>query len=237
MVDTPQRVRRDTVRWGTGWARLGNWRGQPHIAQITVAATGPAPSPVVDRCVGHLRTNGFQSVFTSALAPEDTKPFLDEGFEVHERLHLLEHDLRTIPPITAPTRRARRRDEPAVLQVDQLGFDDFWQFSATDLRDAIAATPNHRYRVVADGDLVLAYAITGRAAGQGYLQRLAVHPDARRAGLGTTLVADALRWLRRRGVQRALVNTQMGNGGAVELYERCGFRQLPISLAVLGRTL
>ena len=51
------------------------------------------------------------------------------------------------------------------------------------------------------------------------------------------LIADALWWLRRRAVDRALVNTQLENTVALSLYESCGFRRLPVGLCVLGRTL
>ena len=51
----------------------------------------------------------------------------------------------------------------------------------------------------------------GRAGPRGYLQRLAVHPDHQRAGLGGALVVDGLRWLRRWGAKEVLVNTQEGN--------------------------
>ena len=51
---------------------------------------------------------------------------------------------------------------------------------------------------------VSAYAITGRAGEYGYLQRVAVHPDARRRGWGRALVADALLWLWEHGTARVL---------------------------------
>ena len=67
----------------------------------------------------------------------------------------------------------------------------------------------------------------GRA---GYLQRLAVHPDHQRAGLGGALVVDGLRWLRRWGAKEVLVNTQEGNEPAVRLYEALGFQLRPDGL-------
>jgi ribosomal protein S18 acetylase RimI-like enzyme len=82
-----------------------------------------------------------------------------------------------------------------------------------------------------------AYAITGRAGRQGYLQRVAVHPDGRRSGWGRSLVVDALRWLRRHDARRALVNTQWTNDAALALYESCGFRRMPVGLCVLDRSL
>jgi ribosomal protein S18 acetylase RimI-like enzyme len=43
--------------------------------------------------------------------------------------------------------------------------------------------------------------------------------------------------MRRRGVERAVVNTQVGNEAAVRLYERLGFRLQPGGLAVLRHPL
>ena len=74
-------------------------------------------------------------------------------------------------------------------------------------------------------------------AGTGYVQRLAVHPDARGRGLGRSLVGDVLRWMRRHGAARALVNTQRSNEAALALYRACGFRVLPEGLQVLARAL
>jgi GNAT superfamily N-acetyltransferase len=69
------------------------------------------------------------------------------------------------------------------------------------------------------------------------MQRVAVHPDARRLGFGASIVADGLHWLHRHGVGRTLVNTQLGNRAALDLYESCGFSELPFGLCVMGRSL
>ena len=84
---------------------------------------------------------------------------------------------------------------------------------------------------------VSAYAITGRAGEYGYLQRVAVHPDARRRGWGSALVADALLWLWEHGTARVFVNTQLENRAALELYEASGFTLMPEGLLVLGGAL
>jgi ribosomal protein S18 acetylase RimI-like enzyme len=164
-------------------------------------------------------------------------PFLTAGFEPRERLHLLAHDLTPPPePIRAPIRRARRGDRQAVLDVDGRAFPQFWQLDEQGLVEALAATPASRFRVAADPGVV-GYAICGRAGRRGYLQRLAVHPQHQASGLGRALVVDALRWMRRRGADRAVVNTQESNTRALELYERMGFRRLAAGLAVLETTL
>ena len=135
------------------------------------------------------------------------------------------------------TRRAWRSDRSTVLELDGRAFDDFWQLDPEGLSDALHATPAVRFRVGDSGHGAVAYAITGRAGSRGYLQRVAVHPDARRTGWGRTLVLDALRWLKHHDTQRALVNTQWKNDGALALYESCGFRRLPVGLCVLDRAL
>ena len=108
-------------------------------------------------------------------------------------------------------------------------FRDRWKV----LGDALAATPLSRFRVATDGRPV-GYAITGRAGRRGYLQRLAVDPDHHRRGIGVALVADSLRWLRRAGASAAVVNTQVGNDGALALYLATGFVPEPHGLTVLS---
>jgi hypothetical protein len=51
--------------------------------------------------------------------------------------------------------------------------------------------------------------------------------------VGSTLVVDGLRWMRRWKVRRAVVNTQFGNDAALALYLRLGFVPEPSDLAVL----
>ena len=64
----------------------------------------------------------------------------------------------------------------------------------------------------------LGYGLFGRAGTDGYVQRLAVHPEAQGDGLGRALLVDGLHWLRRRGAVHAYVNTQSDNDRAYALY-------------------
>jgi GNAT superfamily N-acetyltransferase len=225
-----------------GWARAVPWRGRRDIAHLVLGERVPTDPAVVDGCLHALHRSGYRAVVTSAVAPADALPFVDAGFDVRERLHLLEHDLDDLPPKGAEprSRRAWRSDREGVLALDDLSFDSFWKLGESGLREALHATPSVRFRV---GDSrygapgPIAYAITGRAGRQGYLQRVAVHPDDRRDGWGRALVLDALRWLRRHDARRALVNTQWTNDAALALYVSCGFRQLPVGLCVLDRSL
>jgi GNAT superfamily N-acetyltransferase len=229
----------DVLRWGSERARTGQWRGDRAVAYLNPVPDAPPPSEAfLLRCLATLRDQGFSRVVTGALSPPEQRGFLAAGFAVEQRLHLLSIDLLgDLPrmPDGAPLRRAARRDRPRVLAVDAAAFSPFWRFDEAGLRDALAATPQTRFRVAcsADGDIV-GYAVCGRAAARGFVQRLAVDPPAQGQGSGRRLLLDGLYWMRRRRVQRAVVNTQVGNDVALQLYLRTGFREDPSGLSVLS---
>jgi ribosomal-protein-alanine N-acetyltransferase len=126
-----------------------------------------------------------------------------------------------------------------VLAVDRASFPPFWQLDEVGLRQAVAATPTARFRIVISGDSdeVAGYAITGRAGREGYVQRLAVRPQDQGHGLGRRLALDGLHWLRRHRARRAIVNTQTGNDVALSFYRHLGFRFAPSDLIVFRRDL
>ena len=217
--------------------RLTPWRAEPAFVHLALTATRrqPLSADVLARVVDGLRRRGIRSVITAAMAPPDQRVFVDAGFQVVERLYLLRHRLDPVPPLLPiPTRRARRRDHDTALAVDRAAFLPFWQMDEIALNEALAATRSSRLRVIdgPDGDVV-AYAVCGRTASRGYVQRLAVHPDHEGLGYGRALLFDGLHWLSRWGARDALVNTQMGNERSRTLYERSGFKMQPSGLAVL----
>lgn len=67
---------------------------------------------------------------------------------------------------------------------------------------------------------------TGRATLDGdwvVLDSIAVHPDHRRQGLGTRVVAELLDWAASYGALTAALEVEVDNPGAVRCYERLGF--------------
>lgn len=237
----PISAHRDLTR-GDGRLRIATWRGDTTTAYLTPARGRPTAGTVA-RSVEELSRAGFRTALTAALGPADAAPFLDAGFSVHERLHLLIRAAEVPPPLAAdgvPPRRGRQGDREALLAVDRAAFPPFWRLDGPGLDDALAATPSSRLRVVDrpdGGACVAGYAVTGRAGARGYLQRLAVDPTLVRRGIGSALVTDALRWLRRWGAREVLVNTQEGNRAALALYQSLDFRLQPNGLAVLRRAL
>jgi len=225
----------DIIAWGRERARAGPWRGDHQVAFLSPVADAPVPSPAfVRRCLDQLAAHGYRRVVTAALSPAESTGFLAAGFEISEQLHLLAHDLVSLPGSPrVRLSRATARDEQDVLRVDHLAFPPFWRLDPGGLRDALRATPQTRWRVAGD-DQIIGYVITGRAGRRGYVQRLAVEPTAQGAGLGGALVLDGLRWLKRWRVEQAVVNTQLDNERALHLYERLGFRRQPMGLSVLS---
>ncbi|MGI8792575.1 MAG: GNAT family N-acetyltransferase [Acidimicrobiales bacterium] len=233
------------VQWGGERARVGSWRGDAAIGQLSPVPGSPPPSAAfVHRCVATLRQQGFTRVVTGALTTTEQAGFLKAGFAVSEHLHLLARDLRTLPPSpTALLRKAAQQDHPEVLEIDTLAFSPFWRLDPASLIEAVRATPHTRFRVACDADAdgspapggrLIGYAIVGRSGRRGYLQRLAVRPGDESRGVGRALILDGLRWLRRWRADEVLVNTQHENARALALYEQLGFARQPSGLTVLG---
>jgi GNAT superfamily N-acetyltransferase len=229
-------VKTQSFRFRGGVARIAAWHGRPDIASLALRGRGAAAPQLVERVLERARAAGYQSVVTNALAPAATLPLVDAGFAVKGRLRVLLHDLESLPPPSHNTRGGRRNDRDAILAVDRAAFDEFWHLDDGELRDAARATPSSQIRVLRGPD-VMAYGLFGRAATDGYVQRLAVHPDAQGAGAGRDLLFDGLSWLRNRGALKAYVNTQQDNERAYGLYVSAGFTPLPVGLCVLGREL
>ncbi|MEY2465020.1 MAG: hypothetical protein QOH64_3158 [Acidimicrobiaceae bacterium] len=227
----------DLLRWGGDRLRVGPWRGDARIAYVAPLGDGSAPAiDTIRRCCDVLAERGYTEVVTAALGPREALGFVSAGFEVRERLHLLAHDLHHLRPSTrssARLRRGRRADRGAALEVDGRAFEPFWRLDEDGFEEALTATPSSRFRVSGPDGVVDGYIVSGRAAKRGFVQRLAVDPASQRGGIGGELVLDSLRWMQRRGVDRAVVNTQERNVGALALYEHLGFRRQPGGLAVL----
>ena len=104
------------------------------------------------------------------------------------------------------SRRCRRRlgapggprgtDNEELLHVDSAAFDEFWRFDDVGLARGRRGRRRDRTRASTREAPLAGYALFGRADDVGYVQRLAVRPDAQGRGLGPALLSDGLRWLR-----------------------------------------
>jgi ribosomal protein S18 acetylase RimI-like enzyme len=223
-------------------------RARPWHADASIAHLAPRPDHLgpltptdVEQAIDGLRDAGYVGVVTAALHRADRRPFLAMGFTETRRLHLLRHDLARVPTHArvpgVDMRRGRRREHEAALAVDHAAFAEFWRLDQAGLTEALTATSMVHFQVARDGPRVVGYAVCGRAGHRGFVQRLAVAPTRQGRGVGTALLTDGLRWLRRWGARDALVNTQEDNARSLRLYQRSGFVLEPDGLAVLERSL
>jgi ribosomal protein S18 acetylase RimI-like enzyme len=190
----------------------------------------------------HAERKGARAVRTSAMFPDVAEVVLAAGFSTIDRLALLQLDLEpstdddgSEPAIDLGPMRPWHRHRCA--EVDRMSFGLRWGNTPSSLREISVATPHHRGQVARLGRRIEGFAISGAAGAQGYLQRLAVAPSARRRGIARALVADSLEWMRRRQLRSALVNTGIDNEGALALYDSVGFRRLGDELTIAERVL
>lgn len=230
------------IRWGKECARTGPWPADGSIAFLVPVPDGARLSAeFVRRCTGLLAQEGYGRVVTAALPPSEQGGFVEAGFGVQEHLHLLMLDSNVpVPPVPPgpALHRAGRRRRDGVLEVDRASFAPFWQLDRDGLRDAMEATQRRRLRVVLGvGRKVVGYAICGVSERRGFVQRLAVLPEAQGQGIGKRLLVDGLHWLRSQNAHQIVVNTQLGNETALALYRKVGFRDEPSGLDVLAASL
>lgn len=221
---------------GTSRLRVVPWQGDPFVALVSPRPSGRGPNiSDLHKCLEILTGLGVTRAVTPALGHADAAPFLQAGFELRERLHLLAYPITSKPELKPiKLRPGRIWHQRAVVEVDGRAFEPFWQFDRRALNEARHATPSHRFRVAHENGQVVGYAVTGASTERGYLQRLAVSPDTQGTGIGTALVQDCLNWLYRRGATVAMVNTQERNERAFELYKHLGFVPQPEGLVVLN---
>jgi ribosomal protein S18 acetylase RimI-like enzyme len=222
----------------------------PGIVHLTLTDQGIVPD--ADELAGWVDAistrSAVHAIRTGALFAEAADRFAGAGFVVVDTLMLLRADLGdpSVPSAT-PSRRTTIPLWPgqhdAASRIDREAFGAEWSNGPADLAEIRRATASHRARarraLTSDSQGLLrrpplvAFAITGAAGGNGYLQRLAVLPDHQRQGHGRALTADSLSWMRRRHLGHAVVNTGVDNEPARALYESLGFRPLTDRLVVM----
>ena len=238
------KVRRHPLDAGLGpRVRVRPWAFDRGVVQLALADQGIVPGlPEIKTWVETLTNEqaDLRMIRTGALFADAAARFASAGFAIIDTLALLRIDLtdasrRRVGVGTSPL-RARHHAEAA--GVDRDAFGDPWGNDADDLAEIRRATPVHRARGrFVHGDRrrrrLGGFAITGAAAGHGYLQRLAVAQRHQGHGHGRALVDDSLAWMRGRRLGHGLVNTAVDNERALALYESVGFRRLADQLVVM----
>ncbi len=112
-------------------------------------------------------------------------------------------------------------DLPRVADLDACAFTPLWQNSQDALEKALSQATSAT--VAEDARGLVGYQISTANPFGAHLARLAVRPDAQRCGIGSLIVTDLIRRLRRKGINRLTVNTQSDNYASLALYKKMGF--------------
>lgn len=114
-------------------------------------------------------------------------------------------------------------DLDAVVALERAAQDLHHPWSAKQLLEELQHA-DARVLGVWDDEGLVGYAAFRRIAHEAWLLNLAVHPRARRRGLGRALVEEGALWVASLGITELWLEVRASNAPARALYERLGFR-------------
>lgn len=172
---------------------------------------------------------GASGVHSPPLMRGMDRTFKAAGFAPHVELLLLERDLRRGVEAQDGVHVATPADHEAAVRIDAMAFTGDWRVGRLGLEDALAATPDSTMLALDEGH---GFAIVGVSTEIGYLQRIAVEPGMQGTGMGRVLLRAAMAWARRRGARTMMLNTQLDNERATQMYRSESFTVLPTRLTI-----
>lgn len=216
-----------------GWAKAEARPWNPDIPDAHLRLVR-GNSDFLGACGDYLLSIGVSGVASPPLPEASFGIWLSAGFEPSLSLDLYSRELvGSLPKPSEAVTPGDERDWGLVVNIDQAAFPPLWRLDRDGLHEAMGATPHARLLLTRDNDRPTGFAIVGVGSIAGYLQRVAVHPDAARRGLGRSLVRAANHWARRKGARSIMLNTQPDNESAARLYVSEGFEKMLDQLTVL----
>lgn len=116
---------------------------------------------------------------------------------------------------------ATAADLDAIVALELLGNSHPWPRSL--FEDELARPHAHLDVGRAADHRVIAFCNWWCVVGEVHVHAITAHPDVRRAGIGTQLLAHMLARGREAGALTATLEVRRGNGPAIALYTRAGF--------------
>jgi ribosomal-protein-alanine N-acetyltransferase len=116
-------------------------------------------------------------------------------------------------------RRLAYSDLPAVIAIERRSFPTPWSLAMFVLE---LSKPSGICLAAADGDELCGYVVCSRYDQVWHLMNIAVSPDYRRRGVAWGLMKRLVE--EARGVLPFTLEVRVSNHGAIEMYERFGFR-------------
>ena len=118
-------------------------------------------------------------------------------------------------------RSAKEGDLQGVLEVEKHSFPERKRWDHGDFQDAL----KDLFLVFVDGELSgFLIASCWEDTKSAVILRIAVHPDARNRGIAKKLIEAAIEKLKEMAVKEIEIDVEIVKQGAIQLYERVGFR-------------
>ncbi len=200
-----------------------SWTASDDYITILTLLLEHITTPLMRRGVHYLHYSG-NDIENDWLQPI----LLEYGFAPYRRLYAydkLDYSIPSQGNQQATIRPVKlTKDLPALLAIEEACFEDLWRYDPTIFND-LAAT--HPYFVVAElNGQVVGYQFNIVDEGSGHLVRIAVHPSFNHKGIGTRLMAEAIRFFQKAQVSPIMLNTLEDNYQAHRLYEWFNFVRL-----------
>jgi ribosomal protein S18 acetylase RimI-like enzyme len=212
---------------------VGNWRGRDDITALWhIKGEGTLKEKLVVEAALRKFEEGSERFVTKPLNESEVRVFEKLGFAPAYKIVLLEKRLWREPPFTAKEEslsivRYKRKYLDDILSLDATAFDDFWRLDPATMEAVATSCYRNIFLVAKSGEDISGYAMGGANGRLGYLQRLGVHAARQREGIGETLTRSILEALRGMGAKVIMVNTQAENAGALNLYRKLCFQDMP----------
>ena len=119
----------------------------------------------------------------------------------------------------------RQEHVAQVAALEKLCFSDPWSENsvASELNNPLSL-----WLVALDGETVAGYVGSQTVMDESDMMNLAVHPDYRCQGIGSRLVDELIKELKKKGSQRLTLEVRVSNEPAKRLYDELGFSEIAV---------
>lgn len=122
--------------------------------------------------------------------------------------------------------RMKMDDLDEVMEIERMCFTQPWTREM--FKSDLLQTEFTYYIVARFKGKLIGYAGMWVAGGEAHITTIAVHPNYRRRGVGSTLMRTLLEEALRRGAEIAVLEVRQSNTAAQQLYRKYGFRPIGV---------
>ncbi len=132
-------------------------------------------------------------------------------------------------------RPVQPRDFAALAEIETIAFEPLWRMSSDTL--ALAQRDALCFDVAEGNGRVVGYQLCSYGANSAHLVRLTIAPQVQGQGVGSALLAQAIRTAAYDGLRYISLNTQVDNSTSQHLYKKFGFLPTGERLPVWSKTI